>query len=109
MKLELRCEECGTSSTHLLDGEDAACLSCGAVRTVEAELLNAVIDVEYCNSCRARLPVGHECGSDPTECLRKTGLWPCGTCDACLAAQAKDLAHRADLIEHGSPNDLYTP
>lgn len=102
MKFELRCEECGTSSTHLLEGEDAACLSCGAVRTVEPELLSAVVDMEPCGWCRETLPVGHECRPDPTPCQSRTQLGPCGICDVCKAAQ------RADLARYGSPSDLYT-
>lgn len=109
MGLELYCQGCDTTGAHEVDGGEAACLSCGTVREVDAEALAGVVAVERCPHCRVTHPVDGECVTDPTPCLRKTGLWPCGICSSCLAAQATDLARRATEFEHGSPSDLYTP
>lgn len=100
--------ECATTGPHDVEGQEATCLACGTVREVDPDALAAVVDVERCPHCRLMLPVNHQCSPDPTPCLRKTGLWPCGACEACLAAQAADLARRAEF-EHGSPSDIHTP
>jgi hypothetical protein len=106
MGLELYCQGCDTTGDHDVDGQEAVCLSCGTVREVEPDVLAGVVEVERCLRCRLMLPVDHQCSPDPTPCLRKTGLWPCGTCEACLAAQAADLAAREQAVM-GSPSDLY--
>ncbi|KAB8186949.1 hypothetical protein FH608_046525 [Nonomuraea phyllanthi] len=109
MEHSLYCPDCDTTGPHMVEGREATCRSCWTIRTVYDDVLAAVMDVERCPHCRVTHPVGGECVTDLTPCLRKTGLWPCGTCDVCLAAQERDLARRADLIEYGSPSDLDTP
>ena len=109
MTRSLYCPDCDTTGPHDLEGLEAACRSCWCVRVVDADVLAAVVDVERCPSCRVTHEVGGECVTDSTPCARKTGLFPCGTCALCLAAQEADLARRADLIEHGTSDDLYTP
>ncbi|MGW4406570.1 hypothetical protein ACWEJ6_21250 [Nonomuraea sp. NPDC004702] len=106
MKANLPCPTCGPVVQHEIDGDDAACLSCGVVHSVELDLLEGVVEVAFCPTCRQTMPVGHEC--DPTPCLRRTGLYPCGTCEACLSAQGADLARGAEY-EHGSPSDIDHP
>jgi hypothetical protein len=108
MGLELYCQGCDTTGGHDVDGQEAVCLSCGTVREIDPEALAGVVDMEWCTRCRVMLPVSHECSPDGTPCLRKTGLWPCGTCEACLAAQAADLAAR-EQAAMGSPPDYDTP
>lgn len=106
MGLELYCQSCDVTGPHDVDAGEAVCESCGTIREVDPDALAGVVEVERCPRCRLMLPVNHQCSPGPTPCLRKTGLWPCGTCDACLAAQAADLARRAEF-EHGVPSDLY--
>ena len=108
MTLPLYCPDCDTTGEHDVDGQEVVCRSCWTVRVVEGDLLAGVVDVERCPSCRVTHPVGGECVTDMTPCLRKTGLWPCGACANCLAAQVADLARRAEF-EHGSPSDFDTP
>ncbi|MEU6709916.1 hypothetical protein ABZ897_00440 [Nonomuraea sp. NPDC046802] len=108
----LYCPDCDTTGEHDIDGREVVCRSCWTVREVEGDLLAGVVDMAYCPRCRATLPAGHECSPDPTPCLRKTGLWPCGICDACLAAQKADLDARVRAFlndPYGSPSDLDAP
>ncbi|MER6942540.1 hypothetical protein ABT294_00830 [Nonomuraea sp. NPDC000554] len=103
MQHPLYCPDCDTTGLHTIEGSEATCQACGSVREVEPDALAGVVAVERCAYCRMTHPVDSECCTDTTPCLRKTGLWPCGTCEACIAAQ------RADLVKHGSPEDLHIP
>ncbi|SET52179.1 hypothetical protein SAMN05421811_103298 [Nonomuraea wenchangensis] len=66
--------------------------------------------MRFCPWCRSTLPADHVCPAGAVGCTnRPPDDTPCGGCPACIAAMTADLARRADLIEHGTPNDLYNP
>jgi hypothetical protein len=90
------CPACGAErGPHRYDGDELACLSCGTPREVEPELVVAVLDMRFCDWCRATLPVGHDCPAGAVGCLtRGPADAACGACERCLAVQAADLAMR---------------
>lgn len=104
------CIACETTGPHRYDGEEMACLSCGTPREVEPELVASVLDMRFCDWCRATLPAGHTCRPDEPSCESSAHLYPdrCGICPTDLALQKRDLARRAEY-EHGSPSDFDTP
>lgn len=104
--LPLYCPDCDTTTGHTVAGAEAACTGCGSVREVDADQIAGVVDMQRCPRCRWTHPVDQTC--DPTPCLRQTGLWPCGRCEACYAAQEADLARRAEF-EHDPPSDIDHP
>ncbi|MET9339218.1 hypothetical protein [Nonomuraea sp. NPDC003804] len=88
----LFCGSCRSVRLHHFDGDTAACIRCGGVTDTNPDLIVPVIDLRYCHWCHKTLPVGHECKPDETPCQRKTGLWPCGMCEVCTAAQMRTVA-----------------
>lgn len=105
------CSACGVErGPHRYDGDELACLSCGTPRDVEPELVASVLDMRFCDWCRATLPADHVCRPDEPSCESSAHLHPdrCGICPTDLALQKRDLSRRAEY-EHGSPSDLYTP
>jgi hypothetical protein len=105
------CPACGVcSGPHRYDGEETVCRSCGTPREVEPELIASVLNMQFCDWCRATLPAGHECRPDEPSCESRAHLYPdrCGMCPTDLALQGRDLARRAAEID-GPSSDLYTP
>jgi hypothetical protein len=111
MKANLPCPTCGPEVQHVIDGDDAACLSCGLVHSVELDLLEGVVEVAFCLTCRETLAVGHACIGDAPACESQTHLIDrCGKCRSCLLVQKAFIAAQAGRraeYEHGTPSDLY--
>ncbi|MER7361839.1 ASCH domain-containing protein [Nonomuraea wenchangensis] len=74
---------------------------------VRMQIAPPVVDMRDCRWCNAKMPADHVCPAGAVGCTDAApDDIPCGRCDHCLAAQEADLACRADLVEHGTPNDV---
>lgn len=103
------CTACGVEGIHRYDGDEVACTVCGTPREIAPELIASVLGMEFCQWCRENKPAKHTCKTEEPACESPTHLDRCGICPTDLVVQERDLARRADLIEHGTPDDLYTP
>lgn len=95
------CTACGASGPHRYDGDELACLSCGTPREVEPELIASVLDMRFCDWCRATLPASHACRTDEPPCESRAHLYPsrCGICPTDLYLQKRDLDAREHAAE----------